>query len=798
MSSTEDLTSKYQRLGQEYQKARAQITVLKKGVVDEQTSNKVLQDALKQKDQTTRKYEQDIDSLQFRNSQLSKRVEILQNELDDYERKGTKPSKSNPQTSSISFIHQQELQLKIAENESLHKQLQEAQTDNQNTVNHLEARLEVLERNKDSYEKQIEDCNSKNAAIIERMKEEQIMLNAKVHKLEEDLKFAHIMSDKYQQQLKEAHQELRSKLDKTTKLMQEKVPFIDTENTMLNKLNIPVCDRNHQHTAQNFIESTCNQTIVLMAGLSDYHTYLEQRLKVYSLDIMHEKASASNTKFSSYLLQNATYSRKVQHTLTELLDEAKQEVFISLSTLPSYGSFVSDLKSYVKYLEKLLPYRVLSVNEECQSSMWSENLEKTNNNLLKEEKKIVSLFTRLVNYLSIISNLNLQESSFTKCVENIANILNVLSGCFHAIYELYVMKSKEEHNLPTYTDRLKTTDDCLLTTVHSLSSTATKLKSVFQQKVQFMTGFHGFKRKGLPSDDSQILTKPLKSFFTQAASYMQSISQESAPSSVPYSLAVRNSRSLIASSDNNDTLKEQAATTQEALIRLEQDKEHWMLEAQLVKAKFEKERKKTALLGEELKKCKTEALQIAIEENLSTINDIPDKPRNATRSTSSTTSSIQQDNASIHQVPLGTMEVFSKDKSGYMAESDHENLVKEHLTNRIAQLTKQLQITDSKCINFYHEAHSLYKQIVLADKNKQKLTNEIVDSNKRIETLQDELETTKRSYEEQLRTLTDHLCGMNEKLTSQKDEIDELKTGGGGSAKGSTLGGKFQLPGRKK
>ncbi|XP_066935623.1 protein phosphatase 1 regulatory subunit 21-like [Clytia hemisphaerica] len=138
--------------------------------------------------------------------------------------------------------------------------------------------------------------------------------------------------------------------------------------------------------------------------------------------------------------------------------------------------------------------------------MWSENLEKTNNNLLKEEKKIVSLFTRLVNYLSIISNLNLQESSFTKCVENIANILNVLSGCFHAIYELYVMKSKEEHNLPTYTDRLKTTDDCLLTTVHSLSSTATKLKSVFQQNVQFMTGFHGFKRKGLPSDDSQVGT----------------------------------------------------------------------------------------------------------------------------------------------------------------------------------------------------------------------------------------------------------------------------------------------------
>jgi len=40
---------------------------------------------------------------------------------------------------------------------------------------------------------------------------------------------------------------------------------------------------------------------------------------------------------------------------------------------------------------------------------------------------------------------------------------------------------------------------------------------------------------------------------------------------------------------------------------------------------------------------------------------------------------------------------------------------------------------------------------------------------------------------------------MNEKLTSQKDEIDELKTGSGGSgSKAAAMASKFQLPGRKK
>ena len=40
---------------------------------------------------------------------------------------------------------------------------------------------------------------------------------------------------------------------------------------------------------------------------------------------------------------------------------------------------------------------------------------------------------------------------------------------------------------------------------------------------------------------------------------------------------------------------------------------------------------------------------------------------------------------------------------------------------------------------------------------------------------QDELQTTTRSYEGQLSMMSEHLAGMNEKLTTQKDEIDILK-----------------------
>lgn len=48
------------------------------------------QDQLKQRDQSLRKQEQEMDSLSFRNQQLAKRVELLQEELTMCEAKGKK------------------------------------------------------------------------------------------------------------------------------------------------------------------------------------------------------------------------------------------------------------------------------------------------------------------------------------------------------------------------------------------------------------------------------------------------------------------------------------------------------------------------------------------------------------------------------------------------------------------------------------------------------------------------------------------------------------------------------------
>ncbi|KAK2560435.1 Protein phosphatase 1 regulatory subunit 21 [Acropora cervicornis] len=124
-ADSQNLQTKYQKLAAEFAKQRAQVTVLKKAVIEEQGKTKTLQENVRQKDQSIRKFEQEIDSLQFRNDQLSKRVAILQEELDEYDGKNRrgKTRVDGVTRPDDNDVKDQELQIKIQENERLQREV---------------------------------------------------------------------------------------------------------------------------------------------------------------------------------------------------------------------------------------------------------------------------------------------------------------------------------------------------------------------------------------------------------------------------------------------------------------------------------------------------------------------------------------------------------------------------------------------------------------------------------------------------------------------------------------------------
>lgn len=94
------LQTKYQKIAAEYSKIRAQANVLKKAVIEEQTRNADIRNQLKEKEVELRRAEQELDSLTFRNQQLTKRITVLQEELDKAQNKPKKGRSKVPENNS--------------------------------------------------------------------------------------------------------------------------------------------------------------------------------------------------------------------------------------------------------------------------------------------------------------------------------------------------------------------------------------------------------------------------------------------------------------------------------------------------------------------------------------------------------------------------------------------------------------------------------------------------------------------------------------------------------------------------
>lgn len=145
-------SNKYQKLAHEYSKLRAQASVLKRAVLEEQNKNATLRETLRTKEATLRKSEQEVDSLGFRNKQLEKRVAALQENI-EHDLKKTAVSKGGKNKTSAggdgnvvsvpdSGVIAEELQKKIFENAKLSNLVEDKNAE----LRQLQNRIEGLNR----------------------------------------------------------------------------------------------------------------------------------------------------------------------------------------------------------------------------------------------------------------------------------------------------------------------------------------------------------------------------------------------------------------------------------------------------------------------------------------------------------------------------------------------------------------------------------------------------------------------------------------------------------------------------
>ncbi|NXT60049.1 PPR21 phosphatase, partial [Chaetops frenatus] len=734
---------------------RAQNQVLKKGVVDEQANSA----SLKMKDQSLRKLQQEMDSLTFRNQQLAKRVELLQDELALSEARGKKNKKSVESSSQLSqeqkSVFNEDLQKKIEENERLHILFFEADEQHKRLEAELRSRLEVLETDAAQHQAVVDSLTKKYTETIEKLQNDKAKLEIKSQTLEREAKDCRLRTEECQQQLKNLQAALGSRLEESLCIINEKVPFNDTRSTRYNALNVPLHNRRNQLKLRDLAGQALAFVQELVTALLNFHTYTEQKVQIFPIDSATDTISPLNLKFSQYLHENASYVRPLEEGMLHLFESITEDTVTVLETTVKLKAFSEHLASYLGFLRKILPYQLKSLEEECESSLCTAALRARNMELHRDMKRLTAVFEKVHTYVSLLA-------LPSKC--------QFWLGWLPYISKHYSQKAALEQEVPTATQKLITTNDCILSSVAALTNGAGKMASFFSNNLDHFTTSLSCGPKGGAEFISPLSAECMLQYKKKAAAYMKSLKKPCADS-VPYEEALANRRVLLSSTESREGLAQQVQQSLEKIAKLEQEKEHWMLEAQLAKIKLEKENQK-------LKNSLSGHLTETIQESSILPNTAEQKKETTEKSLrepikSTSLVSIQ---STKHKCLLKCLLCQAPDVES------REDLIKTHYMARIAELTSHLQLADSKSVHFHAECRALAKRLSLAEKSKELLTEELKLASQNITRLQasklfcnDELMTTKRSYEDQLSMMSDHLCSMNETLTKQREEIDTLK-----------------------
>ncbi|XP_014680218.1 PREDICTED: protein phosphatase 1 regulatory subunit 21-like isoform X2 [Priapulus caudatus] len=579
----------------------------------------------------------------------------------------------------------EELQSKIEENAQLHTELYEKEAVYKKTVMELRDRIANLEHHTAQHDSVVRTTDIKHRSLVDKLQQDKAILEVKLQKSEKETHHAKLEASTSEEQLRTVHGELSTSLQAATHIIQEKLPFNDSKVIELSAVNVMPYNRLQQDKLQELVAQLASLVKEFSSTFSNYHTYTEQRCQIYPIDGSTEHMSNVN----------------VQDTASGL------------------KTFASSFHEYVTYHEKLLPYQLLSIEEESKASTCTKALKEKNSELHNAVAKLLTALTRVDSCLALLGHQSEQSCDFVRAnqprmLEQLALTVQDLNDKVKDLSKVYKSKILLEHQLPTASKKLRTTNECLVSSLISLVTCTGKISTFLASNLVFL-------KSTIPRDGHRAL--PIGGALRQQAAEYMKLLNRPVRESIPYETAVSNSRTLQSCSESRENLSQQVTYLTERISKLEQEKEHWMLEAKLLQIRLEK-----------------------------MISDAPNFVQPAS-------DTAQQQ----HQQKDNNTDVASSSSDYHM----RETLIRTHFNDRISAISQDLQLADSKSVLFHAELKTLHRRLQLAECERDQLIVQV-------SSLKDELQTTTKNYEGQLSMMSDHLCTMNDKLTQQTDTITEL------------------------
>ncbi|XP_029841323.1 protein phosphatase 1 regulatory subunit 21 isoform X1 [Ixodes scapularis] len=714
------LPAKYQKLAYEYSKLRAQAQVLKKAVSEEQSRNAELKDALKDKEQGVRKLEQEVESLNFCNQQLTKRVGFLQEELEGDRSKKDKKKKAAAPSPVHQGVIDAELQSRIEENEKLHLQVSSAEFEHRRTVERLEEELEQARRAVNAREGQLSQTLSLQEETISRLTQERARLELKLKSCEKELKDVSLRNEMSEAELRDVKQNLGTRLRAATRTIEQTVLFKDSGDGRACGLDVPVTTGAQESGVRALLCQLAELLPEAGQALSSLHTYSEQRVRLLLATTSGPQGPL--LRFAEHLHSNVSHLQPIEEAYQSYFDAVCRDGLYLLDGGPALEQLSLAVSKYACYLNKLLPYVALSLGAAALSP--DAKSRELRARLGQTAARVAVKFGKLDRYLQLLAAKGCQPcangchcAGYVAVASHLVKVAKTLWEDFEDAKKQLSSLMLLEHELPTVSAEAKTTDDCLISSLVSVVGCCKKISKALETHSHLILGDQAYQRRGLRSTSSQPQPLcrshlgPLVGRLRQrGASYLRSCLPVQPPDSVPYKVAIENSGALRSHVENQESFTQQLESCTAKVRKLEEEKEHWMLEWQLMQAKFERQTK-----------------------------DL------------------------LHDGPM------------MPGDSGDGQLIASHLKARIREMIRQNQLADSKAVYFHAECKALQQRLLLAEQRRTELERQLQETQLTVHQLREELGSMSRSYEDQLSTMSEHLASMNEKLTQQKDEIDALR-----------------------
>lgn len=655
-----DMQIKYSKLASEYSKIRAQNSVLKKAVVDEQARCKELYDTVRNHEQTIRKSNQETESLNFRNVQLSRRVVVLQEELDNLQnnQKRKKGKNKNPPESQNGIISEgvldEELKKMIMQNATLLSTLQDKEIE---YTKQLIVSKEELKRTTD----ELETCHHKLKSLEDQYQTNVDALSKENQhlRLNESIKAAQV--DKLQQEVEEAKKlfnsyvnDMNPKYEALNRIVKRHLPFIDDLNPDLNKLNVDSLQE-HKMSSEEFSHDV---KLSITNAIGVFHRIVQ----CVTVESKHAKYSEL---FSS--LESSAWKGKTQlfkdltsslHSLKLMTDDSGRNANdIDFAINKFIDCFLNCLEKFLTaYANKL-------------KGMFAQNEISSEENSLMEQLK-----------------------HYTRCRNEFESKCKNISSVDYPIL-ITLMKKLDEYMNQLYSEVSK---QC--TVNKNDDNPVCKLRGT----------------------DRAIVSE----FKKQAVNYISSL-KKGTTERIPYRKACQNQRDLRECITLQNHLKEELLKAKIELESLEKEKLRWQNEYKLLAMKYN-----------------SNAHPITSQEQITEIAN-----------------------------ELGKL------TSPYTIEEEmlaRENEIKKYLMEKLDTVITEKQDAYSKARTFMFESILLQKRLEYCIEEKDVSLQKLQQSKKSTAQLQEELSTVTENYELQLRTMSEHLANVNDKLASQSDTIEEL------------------------